>query len=335
MSFRTNHKIIDNTIGEFSFTAKAMESYADRLGKVRVAINATGLPRGISDSIGSRVTAVSTVAAGLTGVKQCFEEIGAVYLSGEREVYRIMSGNRSFAGGKIIPTGAIIGVAATSPLSKWRVPWRSIISVGFAFGKAIIPGNWPKVAWDRFKRLWEKIKERAGNKPSGITKEQELADDLRMKNEIQSILKSYESAWRRATTDAERMRLLNDFLAEIQRVMGTSAKTKISFRSLRAPEGYITYGGYAPFTKRITLNKKLLSEPEGIYLLTVLIHEARHAYQHEAAKSNKHTVSDETRQIWKDNLKRKNYKTSKRDGFDAYRDQPVERDARWFAGERV
>jgi len=334
MRFNTDYRLIDNAISDFSSAAKAMEGYAGRLGKVKSAVDIMGISSSISDSIGSRATIADTIAARAISVKICFEKIKVIYLNGEQEVHRKMSENRFLASGKTITTGGVIRVAGGAAQSKWKVPWRGIITAGVIVGKVVKPVSWPKIAWDRFKNLWENLKEKMKKQPSGITKEQEAAADLRMKNEIQSLLSKYENAWRRATTDAEKMKLLNDFLAEIQRVMGTSAKAKINFRSLNAPEGYISYGSYTPFTKRITLNKNLLSEPGGIYLFTVLIHEARHAYQHEAAKSNKHTVSDETRQIWKDNLKRKNYKTSERDGYDAYRNQPVERDARWFAGER-
>jgi len=325
--FITKYKIINSTITDFTSVAKVMEGYAGRLNKVKSAICMTGLPDNLSNRVGSRAVVVNTLSIQVTGINKCFEKIGNVYLNGEQEVHRRFNGNRSLVNGRTISAGNL--------QLKFRTPWIGIISAGVVIGNVVIPGGWPKINWDRFRGLWENLKERNRNNPVVIDKEKEKADDLRMKNEVQTLLGKYENAWRKATTDAEKKKLLNSFLSDIQNVMGTSAKSKISFRSLRARPPYVAYGSYTPLTKRVTLNKDLLSKPEGIYLLTVLIHEVRHAYQHEAAKSKKHEVSDETRHIWKENLKRKNYKTEKRDGFDAYYNQPVERDARWFSGERV
>ena len=332
MRFSTNYKIINSAIADFASVEKVMKGYAGRLSKVKSATGMTGIPDSLSSRIGSRAVAVSAVSAQATGIKKCFQNIGTIYLNGEKEVYRKMSENRSLKKARIVSSGSIIRIATRSAAAKSKAPWRSIISVGFVVGKVVTPKVWPQINWDRFRTLWESIKERFRNRPVITAKDLEKAADQRMKNEVQALLGKYENAWRKATTDKEREKLLNEFLADIQKVKGTSAKTKINFKSLRAEPGYVAYGSYHPWTKRITLNKDLLSKPEGITLFTTLIHEVRHAYQYEAVKSNKHTVSAETRQTWKEN--QKNYIKPKPD-YDAYYNQPIERDARAFAGQRV
>ena len=183
--------------------------------------------------------------------------------------------------------------------------------------------NWLKKIFDRGRN--------GGKKPGGggSKPETEQAADLRMRNEALAKLAEYESKWRSARTEAEKRALLNSFLAEIQKILGTKAKSNINFTNMSAN----VYGSYNPNQGLITINLNVLNSPEGIRLLKTVIHEARHAYQYEAAFRGSHpSVSNETRQIWRNNYN--NYKTVSNHGYDAYYNQPIERDAFWFSGGR-
>jgi predicted SprT family Zn-dependent metalloprotease len=190
-----------------------------------------------------------------------------------------------------------------------------------------------------FKRLFSRrSKSDADNSKvnSGVLSPEQAAD-LRMRNEACRVRVAYEEKWRSVKTSDEKMALLNSFLAEIQKTKGTRAKSKINFASMNVN----TLGSYSHRLRLVTINKNLLDKPEGINLLGTVIHEVRHAYQYEAAFNNRHPdVSSETRQLWRSNLPppSSNYVSPVKNGvsnYDAYRNQPVEKDAFWFAGQRV
>ena len=159
----------------------------------------------------------------------------------------------------------------------------------------------------------------------------EKSVDLILRTKSLDLLSEYESKWRGAKTSKEKKRLLNSYLADLQEIKSTSARSKIIFLPLNSN----TKGGYNRITGTITINNKILDRPDSIVLLRTLVHEVRHAYQAEAAYKNKHpAVSEETRNVWKNNFKNYNQPTKFwKDNYDAYRNQPVEVDARWFANQ--
>ena len=63
-----------------------------------------------------------------------------------------------------------------------------------------------------------------------------------------------------------------------------------------------------------------------------MIHEMRHAYQHAVVDNpDQYKVSAETRQEWADNFN--DYKNAKKYGYKTYVEQPIEYDAKRFAGQ--
>ena len=193
----------------------------------------------------------------------------------------------------------------------------SIISVLF---------NWLKKLFDRNKSGGKKPGGGSGGKP-GVSPEH--AADIRMRNESLALLREYEDKWRAARTEAEKKALLTQLLAKIQNILGTRANPNINFASL----GGGTLGSYTPRHGLITINTNMLNSHNSIRLLKTIIHEARHAYQYEAAFQGRHpSVSNETRQIWRDNFQ--NYTTGSGNEYDKYYNQPIERDAFWFSGHR-
>ena len=86
----------------------------------------------------------------------------------------------------------------------------------------------------------------------------------------------------------------------------------------------------------VTLNAQALTDNVGNWdsydLLETVSHELRHAYQNEAVDyPTKYMVSKETIDTWKKNFK--NYISSDK-GYEKYRNQPVEVDAREFQVRR-
>ena len=76
--------------------------------------------------------------------------------------------------------------------------------------------------------------------------------------------------------------------------------------------------------------------------MTTVVHELRHAYHHAAVDNpTRFQVSQETIDAWKDSFDNyrdtgdfmDDYGMSRQEAYDAYRNQDVERDARWFAGQ--
>ena len=67
-------------------------------------------------------------------------------------------------------------------------------------------------------------------------------------------------------------------------------------------------------------------------MFTTVVHELRHAYQHEAVRHpDKFYVTNETAKAWKESFD--TYEQEQAKGYDSYRNILVERDARSFAGQ--
>jgi hypothetical protein len=158
--------------------------------------------------------------------------------------------------------------------------------------------------------------------------------DRRMQGEIQKLLgeERFSKAKWDAADEEERKRMLQEFHDEVRLIMGTDAAPDIVFAPIEQREGgLVIAGNYSYETRQITINSDLLTADNSYNLFYTVPHENRHAYQHEiAANSGCHIVSDETRTEWVENLR--NIIESKNDQ-QGYLNQPLERDARSFAGQ--
>ena len=110
-----------------------------------------------------------------------------------------------------------------------------------------------------------------------------------------------------------------------------------SFSELTGSRPYLSFtkmgprnmGAYNPENNTITLNRDLLEKENPDKLMSTILHEARHAYQHYAVEHpDRVTVSAETIAEWKENF---NYYIRPEYDFNAYVNQPVEADADSFA----
>lgn len=88
-------------------------------------------------------------------------------------------------------------------------------------------------------------------------------------------------------------------------------------------------GSFDPETKQIVLNSDLLKDSNPMEAMKTIMHETRHAYQDYAINHpEKVSVDADTIKTWKENFK--NYISPDFD-FEAYCNQPVEKDANDFA----
>ena len=163
----------------------------------------------------------------------------------------------------------------------------------------------------------------------------EYTADHKMQQRIQDLYKEERfsrKTWNDATPE-ERQQILQELYDEVQEIMGTDAVADINFEALGAPGSITLYGNYRHDKKQITLNSDLLSDASRSYhFLKTVPHELRHAYQNETVDApGHHIVSEETRQVWDDNIE--DYVSVRAGGMDAYQEQPIEWDARGFAGQ--
>ncbi len=169
-------------------------------------------------------------------------------------------------------------------------------------------------------------------------REKELKKDRAMASSIASMLtqeRYSEEYWKKAGYE-EREQILTELYNELNEIMGIHVE-EILFKDIEDEPGYITYGYLSHWTGNdqthmtMTLNKKILQDPDGYrQAIDTLCHEMRHGYQHSVVENpDNYIVSEEMANAWRNNFN--DYKTTEDDGYDAYRNQIVESDARNFA----
>lgn len=191
--------------------------------------------------------------------------------------------------------------------------------------------------WQKF---WDWITGRTPGDNDKTSSEMEKAADLAMKKKLWNILqdeKYSQSHWDKASVD-ERKLILQEYMTAVIAVYGLSnIKPNINWdNNATYTNNSITWGYYNHGSHTVTLNERALTDSCGNWdsydLLETVSHELRHAYQHEAVDNpTKFTVSQETIDTWNDNFK---HYISSSDNYQAYRDQPVEVDARDFQVNR-
>ena len=169
--------------------------------------------------------------------------------------------------------------------------------------------------------------------------------DTAMVEEIKKLLstdKYSEKTWKKATL-VERKDILTDLHKELETIFGVN--TKFGVLSMWSAgdnlseklHSLFTWGGYSRDFKQMFINEdKLKTAGNYTTIMETMVHEMRHAYQHAVVDNPElYQVDATTVDEWTDNLAPGNYKTPDVDGFEAYENQPVEVDAREFAGEVI
>ena len=193
--------------------------------------------------------------------------------------------------------------------------------------------NWVQKFWD-----WITGKD-SNREPT--PEEQEKAANEAMKKQMKEVLRDSKYSkwnWEHASIE-ERKQILQDYMNEVIRIYGLQdVDATIHWDPDATYErSKITWGYYSPDYHTVTLNESVLSGQYGNWdsydLLETIGHELRHAYQYEAvAHPDRFTVSQGTLDTWKHNID--NYLDSDTYGYKAYRDQPIEVDARDFQVKR-
>ena len=190
---------------------------------------------------------------------------------------------------------------------------------------------------------WKKIKEHEKEKIIAILKELgseegiiEQYVDWKMKDEIHTLSQKTEyslETWRNASDDEKRKMLLA-CIKEIEAIYGVRLSDVYFIYEEPNEEGMIRLGFYSSGDNSVTINEYVIQEygVEDGYdsVFDTVLHELRHAYQFAAvADSSKFEVSTETINTWRENIN--NYVGA--EDFEAYRNQPIEVDARDFGDE--
>lgn len=156
--------------------------------------------------------------------------------------------------------------------------------------------------------------------------------DKAMAKELQDLLKSErfsKKTWKKASVE-ERKQILQELFEKMQGIYGVKL-AGMTIEPIETEKGFM-YGYYTDNNRTMCINEDLLTN--GRYYkdtIDTLAHEMRHAYQHEAVRNpDAFQVDANTVAEWRDNFQ--DYKTPEDDGDAAYWNQPVEVDARKFAG---
>lgn len=172
---------------------------------------------------------------------------------------------------------------------------------------------------------------------TATTEEQRMTADRELQLKIAHIMNTEhfsKEVWKLASVE-ERKNILQDYMQDISQVLGIHVKKDISFFEKEPVNGILTNGYYNLGQNRIYINEYVINTyPPGdsYYLMTTILHELRHAYQNQAMENpTDFQVDQETLDQWEENVR--NYQESQTEGFREYQKQPVEADARVFAGQ--
>ena len=119
-----------------------------------------------------------------------------------------------------------------------------------------------------------------------------------------------------------RKAIAQDYFNAIKGCMELEPDVPLTFCDM--PEG--TLGGYSPRTNSIELNSNYLEHADPRGLFKTIVHESEHAFQHKCVDNPLGcNVSPEVIAEWKYNME--HYKPASVYGMEAYRNQPIEKDA--------
>ncbi|MBS6395743.1 MAG: hypothetical protein KH452_01145 [Clostridiales bacterium] len=298
--FQISEEPIKSAGSELQSFHVCMEAFADRIGSCRAELSqSAGSLRSVRRVLADIRRELLEEAAGMESLQQALEYAVIQYVHHEKQVCDcIRQAERRYQ-------EAEAGTDKREPLEKL---WDSLT------------GQERKLAY------------------IATTEEQREAADRQMQEQIMGLMAAgryTEEAWAQASVE-ERKRMLQDYMNEAADVMGISVKEEIHFFYQEPEDRILTNGAYMPGKEKIRLNVypvEKLPPADSYYLMSTIIHELRHAYQHEALqRPSEFQVDQETLDQWKHNFR--NYVDGRKSGYDSYRNQPLEADARTFAGQQ-
>lgn len=211
-------------------------------------------------------------------------------------------------------------------------------------------GDWFREQWENAcdtLMSWGIIRAEEQHRTEGqtVTAEQQWEMDLYMQQQIDDVLNEFRfsrlSWWFADMT--ERQAILNEYLQRVAAILGLSVGA-IDFFHSEPQNGYVTWGQYDPDTNTVQINDWALSDEclTSYSILETLVHEMRHAYQQAAVDNpDQFVVTEETLREWQENMDDYNSTAdfmneqgmTQQEAHQAYENQPIERDARAFAGQ--
>ena len=155
----------------------------------------------------------------------------------------------------------------------------------------------------------------------GMEREQARNDLIRSEVENMVGRKYPKIMWDHATLE-EKEKMLNDFMHDLNRIYGINISKDVEFYR----DEPNSLGFYRDSERRVFINENAIEQWGYEEMMNTVVHEMRHAYQHEAVRNpGRFEVSEETVRSWEGNFG-PNY-IDPDDDWNAYRHQPVEEDA--------
>ena len=142
-----------------------------------------------------------------------------------------------------------------------------------------------------------------------------------------------EGHWKNASID-ERKQILQDYMREVAAILGVEVADTITWTNMPPHNGEINIGSYRHSDRVVRINEYNFTRRgyDSYELMTTIVHELRHAYQHNAVDHpDRYRVSQETIDSWKHSFD--TYQEEQAKGYEHYRRIVVEVDARNFAGQ--
>jgi hypothetical protein len=377
MKYYAKYSNMQSAVVDFNSSSRAMNGYAQRLIKITSGLVRDSSLSSIRSNLISRTNAIQTLAVATTNFGKCVESSRIGYMSSEQRAYQRLNGNNpQTVGGKgVFANFSFKGNLGF--LSRWKVPWASLLPPIIGIGPAVVISTWSSINWGfltpvvdwvknpfgRQNSKWETVapkpdqtpepepkpepelkpepepekkpepkpeqtprpppKPREPPNPPGNLTPEEREADLRMYRDAHAVRERYLPIWRAARTEADKVNALNEMLAELQNIKGTSANPEIR---IVPNNGNNSSGQYVTSERIIEIRQDRLNSPNS---LQILMHELRHAYQAEAIgigttpMNHNHVVSEGRKQVWWNTWTYENLSN---------RNNNLCVDARWFSG---
>lgn len=166
-------------------------------------------------------------------------------------------------------------------------------------------------------------------------KAKDVRNDRAMAKELKNLLKNEQyskEAWKEASVE-ERKEILRNLFNDMKKIYGIEVSA-INFDAIETEPGYVACGYLSRYNSEhmeMTINSNLLDDPKYYdQIMKTMVHELRHGYQYSVVNHpEKYKVSEETINAWRENFN--DYKTFEEAGYEEYKNQPIEKDARKFA----
>lgn len=162
--------------------------------------------------------------------------------------------------------------------------------------------------------------------------ERERARDEQMREEISEVFDDptlNKAAWEAADSEGKE-RILSEIIRRINAIQGSHAKDEVRF-FYEEPDsnGVVTAGSFNDRTGKVSMNTYYMENEAYEDVMSTVVHEMRHAYQDAVRKNpGDYEVSEATAKSWDENFENYISYDESQDNYQAYRDQPIERDAR-------